>query len=206
MKHIARVTELAAEGPLYIFGAGPGGEINPPLIDLWADLLTRVENSRLILCNEALRLSSNRSFLRRQFAERGIGGDRLEVRAGVDREAIKLMYGEIDISLDTWPYCGGNTIAESLMSGVPVVSLLGDTFAARYGASLLTASGCPELVAATRADYVDIAAALAGDPHRLAAYRSGMRAAMQRHGFSDSARFVRDLECAFAEMLSRLPV
>ena len=69
--------------------------------------------------------------------------------------------------LDTWPYCGGNSTAEALWHGVPVITLKGDRFASRYGASLLAAAGCADLVADSPEQYVAIAKRLAGDPARL---------------------------------------
>lgn len=181
-----------------------GSKINDRLVRIWARLLARLPTARMVLCNEALLQPSNRALLLRQFTWAGITADRLDIRPGVDRETIKTMYGEIDVSLDTWPYCGGNTIAESLMCGVPVVSLQGDTFAARYGASLLTASGLPDLIAADADQYVTIAAALAGDPRRLAELRRTMRERVFQHGFSDSARFAGVLEQAYEAMLDRI--
>jgi hypothetical protein len=180
-----------------------GGKINPPLIAVWAEILRRVPGSRLLLCNESLRSAANRMVLARWFARHGIPSDRLSLRPGVDRETIKHLYAEVDISLDTAPYCGGNTIAESLTSGVPVISMTGETFASRYGLSLLTASGCADLVAADTRGYVDLAVALAERSDRLVEYRKTLRAAMKEYGFSDSARFVRSLERAYEDMAAR---
>lgn len=181
-----------------------GSKINDRLVRIWARLLARLPTARMVLCNEALLQPSNRALLLRQFTWAGIAADRLDIRPGVDRETIKTMYGEIDVSLDTWPYCGGNTIAESLMCGVPVVSLRGDTFAARYGASLLTASGLPDLVADDADQYAAIAATLAADPDHLAELRRTMRERVFQHGFSDSARFAAVLEQAYEAMLERI--
>lgn len=59
--------------------------------------------------------------------------------------------------------------------GVPVVSLRGDRHAARVGASLLAAAGCPELLAGDADSFVRIASSLATDRARLADYRLGLR-------------------------------
>ena len=180
-----------------------GGKINDPLISLWAKLLKRVPEARLLLCNESLRSAANRAFMERRFLRHGISPDRLTLRLGTDRDTIKRLYSEMDISLDTWPYCGGNTIAESLMAGVPAITMTGETFASRYGASLLTASGCPELIATDPEGYLKIAADLAGNPEALIHYRQTLRQSMYDHGFSDSAAFVKKLEQAYEAMLAR---
>ena len=52
--------------------------------------------------------------------------------------------------------------------GVPVVTLVGPTVVGRAGLSQLTNLDLPELIARTPEQYVQIAAALAGDLPRLA--------------------------------------
>lgn len=131
----------------------------------------------------------------------GIASDRFVVRVGIDRKSLLNAYDEVDISLDTWPYCGGNTVAESLWQGVPVVTLKGSRFSSRYGASLLMAAGCGDLVAETPAEYLDLAAALATDPERLRRLRAGLRDMYRTHGIGDSARFARELEQAYMQMV-----
>src|SRR5579862_2670256 len=148
---------------------GSGGKINLDLIETWAEILKRTPNSRLMLRNQELSPPDNKRFMERRFARFGIAAERLVLLGGTDHKTILANYADIDISLDTWPYCGGNTIAESLWQGVPVVTLLGDRFSARYGASLLYANGCPELVARSWEEYIGIAVRLADDPERLQA-------------------------------------
>jgi Predicted O-linked N-acetylglucosamine transferase, SPINDLY family len=184
---------------------GGGAKLNLELIALWARLLDAVPGAVLLLRNGGLSWVDNRRFLEERFARFGIGPERLWLEPGTDRLGIMADYARVDISLDTFPYCGGNTIAESLHQGVPVVSMRGSTFASCYGSSILTASGCGDLVANDPADYIRIAADLAASPEKLAAYRRNLRNMMVAHGFSDSERFVRRLEAAYRDMLSRLP-
>lgn len=184
---------------------GGGAKLNLGLIALWARLLDTVPRSVLLLRNSGLSWVDNRRFLEERFARFGIGPERLWLESGTDRLGIMADYARVDISLDTYPYCGGNTIAESLYQGVPVVSMRGGTFASCYGSSILTASGCGDLVANDSTDYIRIAADLAASPEKLAAYRRNLREMMVTHGFSDSERFVRRLEVAYRDMLNRLP-
>ena len=182
---------------------GSGGKINPPLLDLWAEILRRTPGSRLFIRNNELTPADNRLALQRAFEARGISRDRLLILAGTNRQGVLESYGQVDISLDTFPYCGGNTIAESLWQGVPVVTLKGHRMSEAYGASLLTASGLPELVAEAPEDYIRIAVTLAGDAGRLAAYRTTLRSMVMSHGFSDANRFTGNLEAAYLDMMAR---
>ena len=72
-----------------------------------------------------------------------------------------------DLFLDTLLYNAAATASLSLQAGVPVLTCLGDTFASRVGASLLTAVGLPELVARDLAHYERIAIELARNPEEL---------------------------------------
>ena len=200
------VAEVSSKkyGPV-VFGCfGSGGKIGLELIKLWAKILRQASGAKLFIRNRQLTSPVNRQFLIDRFGRFGIGPDRLLLMEGADRETILKCYDDVDISLDTWPYCGGNTIAESLWQGVPVVTLKGDRFSARYGASLVTAGGCPELVAETPEDYVRIAVDLSRRPDRLAHYRRNLRKMTEESGLSDAAGFARKLEDVFTEMVAEL--
>jgi predicted O-linked N-acetylglucosamine transferase (SPINDLY family) len=191
--------------PYVTFGYfGLGNKLNRELIELWSRVLHAVPNSRLWLQNWQLDSPCNREFTRARFEQLGIDRQRLVLRRGAPRDDLLHAYGRVDISLDTWPYCGGNTIAESLWMGVPVVTLKSDRFSSRYGASLVTAAGCADLVAETPEQYIAIAASLAADLRRRRTLRHTLRQMSIDHGLGDSMAFARDLENAYREML-RVP-
>jgi glycosyltransferase involved in cell wall biosynthesis len=183
---------------------GYGGKLNKQLIALWARLLRRVPDAKLHLQNPQFANQNCRQFIVTQFRNLGIESQRLILARGAVRKDLLEVYNHIDISLDTWPYCGGNTIAESLWMGVPVVTLKGDRFSSRYGASLLAAAGCQDLVSKTPEQYIEIIAQLAGDLPRLRFLRQNLRQMSLDHGLGDSQRFALDLEHAYVEMLRRV--
>jgi predicted O-linked N-acetylglucosamine transferase (SPINDLY family) len=73
--------------------------------------------------------------------------------------------------------------------------------ASRAGESLLRAAGLPELVAADKAAYVELAVQLAADRERLNSYRRTLQA--RSAPLFDTAGRVRELEVAFLEMWRR---
>ena len=91
--------------------------------------------------------------------------------AGTDRDTNLQNYTLMDISLDSWPYCGGNSLAEALWQGVPVITLKGVRATSSYGASLVRAAGLVDLIAETPAQFVEIAMELASDAERLETLR-----------------------------------
>lgn len=195
----------SANRPYVTFGCfGQGNKINRELMELWSRVLHAVPNSRLWLQNGQLRSRSNRQYVATCFEQLGIDSRRLILRRDAPRDVLLQVYGEIDISLDTWPYCGGNTIAESFWMGVPVVTLKGERFSSRYGASLVTAAGCADFIAETPEQYVAIAARLAADLPARRKLRRALRQMSIDHGLGDSAAFAQDLENAYVEMLGRV--
>jgi predicted O-linked N-acetylglucosamine transferase (SPINDLY family) len=177
-----------------------GGEskINDAQIYMWAKLLLALPRARLFLRNRGLASAENREFMARRFRQWGVDESRLRIERGGDRYSILRNYGDVDISLDTWPYNGGNTIAESLWQGVPVLTILGGTFASRYGASLLAASGCADLVASDLDDLIRKAQELDKNRSRIVGLRTELRRMMHEFGFSDVDRFCRNWEQALA--------
>ncbi len=170
-------------------------KLNAPLLALWARLLDAVPGSRLVL--KALALAEPR--LRQRVAAithaHGIPPDRLTLLSPQGSTSEHLAhYAAIDIALDPHPYNGTTTTCEALLMGVPVVTLSGDRHASRVGTSLLHAVGLPDLIADSQARYVEIAAALARDPDRLAALRRQLRPRLLASPLGDAPAFARRFE------------
>ena len=182
---------------------GSANKINTKNIALWSEVMRRVPGSKILLQHSQFDPPDNRRYAVDRFRRYGIEAERVMVRPGTSRIGILEAYSEVDISFDTWPYCGGNTLAESLWQGVPVVSLKGELLCARYGASLLETAGLPELIADTEDQYVQIAVDLANGPDRMRALRQDMRLLYTTTGLNDSASFARNLEHAYLEMIKR---
>ena len=192
----------AKENGYVTFGCfGSQGKINKTLISWWAEILKNAPGSRLHIRNRELTPLENRIFLQNCFQKHGIGSHQLIIGGGLERNEIIKCYSSVDISLDTWPYCGGNTVAESLWQGVPVVTYRGQRFSSSYGSSLVAASGCSELIANSDREYVELAVRLSQDIDRLTYYRKNLRSLTRKHGFNNSKAFAENLEKAFLSMV-----
>lgn len=202
-KKLPQIAPVPSKSRGYVtFGYfGSGGKLGDELIAIWARIMNCVPNSRIYLRNHQLNSESNREFMAERFSRHGIVAERIRIDGGVEREEILRSYSEVDISLDTWPYCGGNTVAESLWQGVPVLTLKGDRFSGRYGASLMVAAGCPELVAENVDELIEIASELSNSLDRLEYYRTNLRRLATDNGFSDPEKFAKKLDAAYVSML-----
>lgn len=153
-------------------------KINPAVSELWARILQRVPQSRLVLKYRGMTDSSVRGILVAAFASHGIDPQRLEFLDFSPHADALAQYQRIDLALDPFPYSGGLTTCEALWMGVPVVTWPGETFASRHSLSHLSTVGLTETIADNADDYVESAVALSQDLPRLAAVRSRLRAQM----------------------------
>ena len=176
-------------------------KFSPEIFDVWMRLLVAVEGSVLWLAEAAAPASAN---LRREAAARGVAPERLIFAPYLESvEAHLARLALADLFLDTLPCNAHTTAADALWAGLSVLTCAGTTFAGRVAASLLHAAGLPELVTHSIADYEALALRLARDPGAL----QGLRAKLARNRESsvlfDTARFTRNLEAAYREMVER---
>jgi predicted O-linked N-acetylglucosamine transferase (SPINDLY family) len=142
--------------------------------------------------------------LRRAAEAAGIDGNRLVFTpppADKARHLARLPLA--DLFLDTFAYTSGVTSLDALWAGLPVLTLAGQTLAARVGASLNAGIGMDELTAASPAEFEATALRLARSPAALAAVRKRLRANRDTHPLFDSGALARNLERAYAEAWRR---
>ncbi len=180
----AVVAPPCAGGGAPVFGSFNNfSKLSPATLRLWARLLAAVPGSRLLLKGQDVG-----GIVTRQAVEAGIEPERLQILPTMVGVAEHLAaYARIDVALDPLPYHGTTTTCEALWMGRPVVTLAGDRHVRRVGVSLLHAAGQADCVASTPDEYVEIAAALAGDPERLASRVAGLRAQMAAGPLLDHA-------------------
>src|SRR6185295_3994493 len=99
-----------------------------------------------------------------------------------------------DLFLDTLPYGAHTSASDALWTGLPVLTVEGETFAGRVGMSLLHAVGLPELNARSLGEYEAIALDLARDPARLAALKAKLLHHRDTWPLFDTMRFTRNFE------------
>jgi predicted O-linked N-acetylglucosamine transferase (SPINDLY family) len=150
----------------------------------------------LVLRTHALADASTRDLAEARMAEAGLPRERVELLGGCPHHEFIRGYAAIDIALDPFPYTGGLSVCEALWMGVPVVSLAGDSFAARHALSHLSNAGLAGWVAEDVAGYLEHAERAATDLPALARLRAGLRAQVAGSPLCDAPRFGRNLAAA----------
>ena len=175
-------------------------KLTPEIFGVWMRLLDAVEGSVLWLLEPHAAASRN---LRSEAENRGIAPERLIFAPFAQTAEHLARHRLADLFLDTLPYGAHTTASDALWAGLPVVTCLGETFAGRVGASLVTAAGLPELVAHSLDEYEALALKLARDADALSAVKAKLAANHGSCALFDTARFTRHLEAAYREMWAR---
>jgi protein O-GlcNAc transferase len=175
-------------------------KITPAVFSSWMRILLAVENSVLWLFEDNATAANS---LRREAAARGVAPQRLIFARRLPPAEHLARHRCADLFLDTLPYGAHTTASDALWAGLPVVTLRGETFAGRVGASLLEAIRLPELVTVTAESYERLAITLASNPARLA----DLKTKLARHRLTtplfDTTAFTRSIETSYAAMMER---
>ncbi|SNY55537.1 O-linked N-acetylglucosamine transferase, SPINDLY family protein [Pantoea sp. GL120224-02] len=164
-------------------------KINEPLLELWANLLNQVPNSRLFLKSFNFKNVTLRERTFSILESYGVERERVILEGSSPHRELLSSYNDVDIALDPWPYSGGLTTCEAMAMGVPVVTLPGPTFAGRHSASHLVHAGMAELVADSAQQYVNIAVGLTQDINSLSVIRQHLRDILLVSPVCDGKRF-----------------
>ena len=177
-------------------------KINEDVIRLWAEVLKSVPDSRLRLKYRSLYGQATlQDRLLEGFEASGIAQDRILFTAFRDTFKQHLgLYGEVDIALDPFPFNGSMTTFQALWMGVPVISLVGETFISRTAGSMLHHAGLGEFAVNTPEAYVASARDLAGDLERLRILRANLRERMATSPICNAPAHTRSVETAYRDM------
>lgn len=194
-------------GTVWIGSFNDLSKITPESLALWAKVLQSLPEGRLLLKARELADPRNQQRILDEMAKLGIPEQRIELRdRGSTPDWVSHMtyHDRLDIALDpVGGHGGATTTCEALWMSVPVITLEGDRVASRMTASLLSAIGHAEWVAASETDYVSKVVALARDARSRAHLRSSQRKQMAASPLCDAGGLASSLEDAYLSMFER---
>jgi protein O-GlcNAc transferase len=193
---IGEVNQLPALSNSFItFGClSRGIRINENVLAAWAKILKSVPGSRMIINSKDFAHESECIRMKEKFLSLGIEEYRLDVSFSTPPWKL---YEQIDIYLDCFPHNSGTTLFESLMKGVPFVTLKGKLSINRIGFSLLKNIDLANLSADSVEEYIEIAVNISNDLNFLNDLRSSLRNRLKNTGILDHKKSIRSIEAAY---------
>jgi len=173
-------------------------KIDAAVLDAWIAILSRVPHSMLWLFKTDAAAAEN---IAKEAAKRGLDPSRLIFGDRLPKARHLARHRLADLFLDTFAYGAHTTASDALWAGLPVLTLRGDTFARRVGASIVTASGMPDLVTESVADYIERAVAIASTDGGSAALKRRLKENIPSCPLFSTAAIARHLEAAYLRMI-----
>jgi len=175
-------------------------KITRDVFESWMRILAKAENSILWLLEENSSAVVN---LKREAERCGINPERIVFAQRMALSDHLARHRLADVFLDTLPYNAHTTASDSLKTGVPVLTRIGEAFAGRVAASILNAVGLPELVVETTQAYEELAIELATHPKKLIEIKKQLADNISTKPFFDTQRYTRNIETAYMTMYRR---
>ena len=175
-------------------------KITPETFDSWARIINQVEGSVLWLLESTPQIKGR---LIKEVELRGISKDRLIFAKKMPLGKHLSRHHLADLFLDTLPVNAHTTASDALLTGLPVLTLRGESFAGRVSASLLNAIGLSELITITQVEYENLAIKLATSPNDLQSIKEKLSTNKSTKPLFDSSLFVKHIEQAYIEMHDR---
>ncbi len=191
--------EIPTDAVVYFSSQG-GYKRHPDNIRCQIKIIKAVPNSYLLIKGK-----SDPDMIRDLFGkiceEEGINLDRLRFLPGVPDELThRANLAIADVVLDTFPYNGATTTLETLWMGIPMVTQVGQQFAARNSYTFMLNAGIEEGIAWSAEEYVDWGIKLGLDSNLRSEIREKLRSGRQTTPVWNAKKFTLEMEQAYKEM------
>ena len=176
-------------------------KITPNAFTSWMRILSQVEGSVLWLPDGKRTAVNN---LKKEAEKNGIDSSRLIFAPRLDSREDHLNRIQLaDLFLDTYPYNAHATTSDALQVGLPIITLIGKSFASRVAASLINSVDLPELITTTQEEYEILAIDIATNPEKMKIIKDKLNNNLISSPLYDSISFTLQLESAYRIMSQR---
>lgn len=190
---------LPSDAVIY-YSSQNGRKRHPNTIRLQMKILSQVPNSYFLIKGVADEAKLRELFNTLAEAE-GVSCDRLRFLPPAPTEAIhRANLGIADVVLDTYPYNGATTTLETLWVGVPLVTRVGEQFAARNSYTMLVNTGIQEGIAWTDDEYVEWGVRFGREPELRQQVSWKLKRSRHSAPLWNPQQFTREMEAAYQQM------
>ncbi len=172
-------------------------KINDEVVEVWASILNKVKNSKLILKTS---ISVSQELYIKKFEKYGVLGSIIFSKYSKNFNDHLDRYKQIDIALDTFPYNGVTTSFEAIWMNVPVLVMDGHNFNSRCGASINKNLDLTNLIAHNKKDYIDKAINLAQNHQMLFEIRKNLYENVLKTPLFDKKKFSKEFFSALEKI------
>ena len=169
-------------------------KITPSVFAVWMNILKSVEGSVLWL------LADNDVAVQNLLAEAnlaGVASSRLVFASRMPSTEHLARHHLADLFLDTFPCNAHTTASDALWAGLPLLTLMGESFASRVAGSLLNAMGLPELITHSIGEYENLAKSIALNMEKVRELKNKIIENKYKTALFNTELFAKNLEQSF---------
>ena len=182
-------------------------KITPDVYDIWMKLLKKIDGSVLWLMKNSEKVTEN---LKKEAIKRNIKSNRIIFAEKMPLAEHLARHKLADLFIDTFPYNAHTTCSDALWSGLPVITRMGESFASRVGASLLSAIELKELITKSEKEYEKLAIKLATNPKLLNKIKNKLKKNKVLKPLFNTKLYTSNIELAYTKIYnnyySNLPI
>jgi len=172
-------------------------KINPYIFNIWMNILKRNTNSVLWLLSDNTQAINN---LKSEAKNRNINPERIIFAKRVNISENLNRYKLADLFLDTFPCSAHTTANDVLWAGTPLLTLIGESFASRVSASLLSSMNMKELITYSEKEYEDLAVKLSNDNKKILEIKQRLAIEKGNTTLFNSQLYTKNIELAYLEI------
>ncbi len=193
--------DLGIPGDAVVYWSGQRGfKRHPDTVRAQMRILKGVPNSYFIIKGDTDPIIIQ-EFFGEIAAEEGVEFDRLRFVGNVaDELTHRANLAIADIVLDTFPYNGATTTLETLWMGIPMVTQVGQQFAARNSYTFMLNAGITEGIAWNQQEYIEWGIKLGLDRDLRDKIAGKLRSGRTTAPVWNAKQFTLDMEAAYRQM------
>ncbi|MDB4860037.1 tetratricopeptide repeat protein [Alphaproteobacteria bacterium] len=188
--------DLGIDEQSFIFGSFNNSyKISSIEFKIWMKLLINVENSVLILLVDNKITKIN---LLNEINKFNIDYTRVRFLDFINIEDHLSRHKIIDLYLDTFNYNGHTSSVDALYAGIPVLTKIGKSFAARVCASILNSCDMSELITNDHSHYYDLAIKISKNKNILNELKFKLNNNLLNKPLFNTKKYVQNLEKGYS--------
>ena len=174
-------------------------KIGPTEFRLWCDILKECSGSILWLLETSESAKIN---LKNEMKKVGLEESRIYFAEKLPSDEHLKRIQNADLFLDTFNYNAHTTGSDALWAGVPLLTLPGNSFPSRVGASLVNAANIPQLICKNKEEYVKLACRLYKNKKQMGEIKKTLGKRNKKLPLFATQKFVDELENHYSALVN----